>query len=632
MAAKDEIIQSSLAYERLSDEKREFRKRRNEVNWNMWNLNQDYSHKLPDQSQEFIPKMPVVLEQLVATVLQALTARSGDFFIVEQGKIPDAVFTPGRVHDILLHFTEQADTITVISDGLRYVGLDGLVTAKITSSFHTIPRFEAERGIKFIEVEGQTVAQRRRQKVTDDELKKWRLAIDLIPFDDFHFDPTPNPDGKKLFEMHAVERDLHDLIQFGEYTKIYDMDQVNEISESFIRQEEQARKNRQRDEPETSMKTPFRKRVTVKEFWGTLLDNTGEVIEKDAVWAIANDEFLIRPPEKNPRFDGESPFVSAALLRNPQSVYGRGMMDSTSALNHTFNELVNLVIDGAAGEAQNVVSINKDALENPKQVEDGVTAGMTLITNNAAAGPAMQAVQTGRVPGGTLEMINRVESWALEAGFANELKLGQQPAASTKATAIVEAQQSIAGVFGSLTRVFEDNWVTPVLEKSWATILQNMGQPHFMDLELVNTIGAQAAQEMLKMEPEERFARGMAAGKIEVRGISGFVNRLREFQKLTTLLGVIGGNPLLLQSFQKRFSMDKMLGEVIKATGIRMDSIEMTDQERQVRSSVQNMVQAALQQAGPPQEPQQTGPSPREARGEIDASLQSVPGAEEIVQ
>lgn len=626
---KQEIINASLAYHRLSDEKREFRKDYNSRNWDMWNLHQDYSHKAEDQSQEFIPKMSVVLEQLVSTVLQALTAKSSDYFTVEQGKIPDDVFTPEVVHDMLLHFVSKADSITVISDALRYVGLDGLVTVKVCSAFDSIPRFEAERGIKFTEIDGVTVAGRKVDKKAGKTLKKWRLAWDLIPFDEFHFDPNPNPDGGKLFEEHIVERDLHDLVQFAKDTGIYDMGEINQIQESFILQEEKGRSNQQKDEPDSDERVPFRKRVTIREFWGTLLDQDGKVIKTNAVWAIANDEFLIRPPEDNPRFDGQSPFVTAALIRNPKSVYGKGMMDASALLNQTFNELTNLTIDGAAGEAQNVLFVNKDALEEPKQVEDGLSPGVTLITNNTAGGqPPAGSVQTGRVPGGTLEMINRVESWLLEAGFANELKLGQLPAASTKATAIVESQQSIAGVFGALSRVFENNFIVELMRKSWATILANTGQPHFLDEELVNIIGADKTKAIMDMDPDERFHRGMFAGKIKVNGISGFVNRLREFQKLTTLLSVISGNPLLMQEFQRDFAMSKMLAEIIKSTGIREDSIRLTEEEKERKGKIDSLIQNALAQAGPADNG--GGARPTEASGQLGADLQGVP--KEVVQ
>lgn len=609
--AAEAVKQAILKYERISDEKREFRKIRNSVNWDTFNHIQDFSHKADDQSQEFIPTMSVVLEQLVATVLQALTGRSDEFFSIDERPAPDDIFDKDTQEKILSHFLYHADIISIISEGAKYVGLDGIVTAKVGSHVTTIPRFEAERGIKFLEVEGQTVAKSQRRKPKGDDFKKWSLALDLIPFDDFHFDPTPNPGDKRLFEIHVVERDLHNLIQFAEDTGIYDIAVVKKIQEGFIRNEEKSRKNRQADEPEVGQGLSFRKTVTVKECWGDIIDETGKVLEKNVVCAIANDEFLIRPPEKNPRFDGSSPFITGELIKHPRSQYAKAIMDGPASLNIAFNELTNLILDGSMSEAQNVNQVNYDALHEPKQIEDGLRPSMTLLTNNQAGGQdVMKSIQTGRVPAGSMQFLQFFRELILESGFSSELKLGSLPQASTKATAIVESQQAIAGVFGGLTRVFEDQWIVPILEKSWVTILMNMSDPHFMNEDLVAAIGAEKAQALQNMKAEDRFSKGTIAGKVKVRGISGFVNRLREFQKLTQLLSVIGQSEVLLASFNKTYSMDKFLGEIVKATGIREDNIRISESEREAKDNVNSLVEAAAQQAGPAEATQPaTGPA-----------------------
>ena len=73
----------------------------------------------------------------------------------------------------------------------------------------------------------------------------------------------------------------------------------------------------------------FRKRVVLHEFWGTLLDNRGRVIAERQVATMANDRYLIRPPEDNPFWHGQSPFVCAPLVRVPFSV--RWNRDARSA-------------------------------------------------------------------------------------------------------------------------------------------------------------------------------------------------------------------------------------------------------------------------------------------------------------
>ena len=254
-----------------------------------------------------------------------------------------------------------------------------------------------------------------------------------------------------------------------------------------------------------------------------------------------------------------------------------------------------------------------------------------MVNNQAGGLPSIKSIQVGRVPSGSLAMLEQLRGFILEAAFSNELKLGQLPGSSTKATSIVEAQQAIAGVFGGLVRIFEDKFIVPIIEKSWMTILQEMDGDKFLDRHIVSLIGAKKAQELSKLSPEERFTKGSMAGKIKVRGISGFVNRLREFQKLTNLLGVIGSNELLLGEFQKEYSIGQFLQEIIKSTGIREDSLRLSDQEKQAKEGVQALLNQALAGAqganpgGNGSPSGETGGSP-----ESQTDLESLPPTAEV--
>ena len=108
------------------------------------------------------------------------------------------------------------------------------------------------------------------------------------------------------------------------------------------------------------------------------------------------------------------------------------------------------------------------------------------------------------------------------------------------------------------------------------------------------------------MTPEERFIRGANAAKFKVRGISGYLQKTREYSKLMQLVQIISANPLLLQIYQRDYSMEKTFSQVLSAGGIREDQVKLTEEEAATaqyreklgQSLAQSYSQATGQQGG----------------------------------
>jgi len=640
----DAILKAIKAYEDESESAREYRKYRNTFNWNMWNQNQDYTYKEEDESQEFVPILDGMVEQLVSTVQDALTGRSDDYFAVKTGIIEDEIFDRETLRKLILHANDQAKLIPRLSEAIKYVGLDGVVTAKVGGKIDEVPHFNAPFMVEFVKDKetGKVDVKRKavKKKDKDKPFKKWIPTIDILDFDDFHYDPQPHPDGDKLYEIHVVDRDLHELIHINEYEKIYDKDALKALKSSAgsggsadaTDQERQERRNNQADIPDIQ-DMPFRKRVTLKECWGTFLDPDGEVLNMNGVATIADNKVVLRKLADNMRMDGKSPFVTASLISNPKSPYPKALLDGSASLQKAYNELFNLLLDGAFNEAHNIIEVNRDALEEPEQASDGFRPNEPIITNNQAGGaPAVRVSQTGRVPQGGLAMADVVRAAIFESGLSSELRAGQLPPSSAKATSIVEAQQAINGVFAGLTRIFEDNFVVPLIQKNFANFLQHVGKGYFQDADIVGLVGIQKAQQIFELSDEERFQRGTSAGKVVVRGISGFVNRIRDFQKLTTLLNTVFSNELLTAEFQKENSPAKIIDEIMRSIGFKADSIRLSDQEKKTKQGVDAAVANAIRQAGAQGQPQNGSSNGNgasaPAQNVSESNLPDLPGTE----
>ena len=193
-----------------------------------------------------------------------------------------------------------------------------------------------------------------------EEDEVWKLRVDLVQPEDYFPDPT----GAGLYEIHSVERDLHEVIAMAD-EGVYDKSIVDQlIGIDFKKPEDEARDARDKNQDEVV--TPsFRKRVVLDEFWGTLLKSDGSVAHRNCVCTVANKRFLIRKPEPNPFWHQLSPFVAEPIIRIPWSVWGKALFDDAVSLNLAQNELFNLILDGGMAAVWGTRQIRLEDLEDP---------------------------------------------------------------------------------------------------------------------------------------------------------------------------------------------------------------------------------------------------------------------------
>src|SRR4029453_9024527 len=99
------------------------------------------------------------------------------------------------------------------------------------------------------------------------------------------------------------------------------------------------------------------------------LDERGRCVKKNCVAAVANDRYLIRPPEDNPFWHGKSPFVPVPLMRVPGSVWHKAVFDHAVQLNTALNELFSMMLDGGMASIWGTRQLRAGMLENPTQVK-----------------------------------------------------------------------------------------------------------------------------------------------------------------------------------------------------------------------------------------------------------------------
>jgi hypothetical protein len=575
------VIQAVRNFRQEAEEAKWDRLAKNKRNRDVYLGLQDWSHKQEGQSREFIPKAPVAVEQMTSFVKKGLIS-FGDWFSIELDRSLSLVVDGAQIREVLKCFLKDlwmrnnvsAEFHTVLSDAVKMGLLESLIILKVHGGM--MPRRKPI-------FKPASRATKEDEELEFEEEKVWRLRIDIVRPEDYYPDPT----GNGLYEIHRVERDLHEVIEAAE-EGLYDKKAVDElIGTDFKRPEDEKRKDRARNQPETT--TPsFRKRVVLDEFWGTLLNDDGTVAHRNIVCTVANDKFLIRPPEPNPFWHQESPFVAAPIIRVPESVWHKALYDHGSDLNIALNELFNLILDGGLASVWGIKQLRLEDLEDPGQVAGGVRQGVTLgvkqtLPHNAKV---LETVSTGNVPNDAMAVYEALNREFNNAVLTNEMKVGQLPPRRVLATEVIEVTQSQAVTLDGIVGDMESSIIKPVLRKAWLTVLQNADDipQHAWN----SIIDARVAMLIMRASPEERFALFSEKCQFKVFGLSQTLARAQDFQKSISLMQVTQMNPILARAFMMRYSGDKHLRKLMQYLNINPDDMEKDQDElAQVAQEIQ---------------------------------------------
>lgn len=556
---------------------------------------QDWGHKQPGQSREFLPMVSMATEQIAAFIKKSLVDHQNWFSVECQGRAA-SVIRPEQAVRLLQGVLDSRPLVDAGQSDLATLMGDAVKTALWGS-------------LLILKVHGRTMTPETLEG-TAEMPPFWTLQIDLINPDDYFPDPT----GRGLYEIHRVERDLHEVVALAEQG-VYDKGVVSKIEQDFSLKEEEQRTIAMKNQSQTTS-PDWRKRVVLEEYWGTLLGSDGRVAESNIVCTIANDRWIIREPEPNPFWHGQSPFVAAPLVRVPFSVWHKALLDQATQLNYAANELFNLMLDGGMASVWGVRQLRPDWLENPSQVSAGIPQGATLAVKaeTPANAKAVEQVTTGNIPPEAPSMLNLVDRQFQSATLVNDIKLGLLPAKQVKATEIMEASQQSASFFDGLVRDIEQQLMVPLLTKSWLTTLQ-----HFDELDMSVAVSALGEEAYAGMRMLGNAALVQEIGRptaFRVFGLSATISRGREFQRLMALMQSVSGNPLLLQAFFQEYSVSKIIRRLFATLNLDPDSLKLTPQEE---------AELAAKMAAMPQFQQMAG----QAHG-AQAGNQQEPGLAEI--
>ena len=584
MADEAELLSIYQTYKQEAEQARFSRMQQNKINFDMYNLRQDYSAKQKGQSKEFLPKQAMAVEQ-TANFMQQGLVDMGDWFkaFPSPGLDEDAMrVKPSEVQKLVTRQLEKARFMMQIGDAAKLGLLGSLMIGKIHGQRLPKYSYKVEKTMRNGSWSKKLV------KSTD---KRWQLKIDLIRQEDFKLDPS----GRGLYFMQDIYMDYYEAMQLAEgKDAIYDKAVLEKLKgETGMSVQDM---NKARETGQNISSNGFRNRIKLTEIWGNFVNRDGELLYENCVATIGNDRLVVQKPTANPLWHGEHPYVICPILTVPNSVWGKALMDAPSMLNIAQNEMFNLILDGGMMSVHGIKQIHENWLEDPQQVEDGITAGDTLRANSACPPGAhvLERIDTATVPQDGIQVYNLLQQEFNTAAVTNDMRMGVQPFRQVKATEIVESSQAITSMFSGIVKHIEQHFIMPLLQKSWATCAQHMDD---LDSdELASLLGEKRAHELQAMGPEELFAETVQGCKFEVFGISAQLNKQKDFTKLQAMLQTIAGAPILMEEFSKKYDFSKLLGEIMKSLDINTAKIEADDAKQ---------AEQGMPQGQPGQTPQQ---------------------------
>lgn len=554
------------------------REKRNKVNLSAYHGEQDYSSKAEGQSQEFLPKTQMAVEQTSAFFKKAMIG-TGDYFEVKYGGRVKRLFSGDEVRSLVKTLVEdKVDFPTVVQNGIKVALLQSLLILKVYPKFSTINEFAVEYGDQevagtFADGSVGTMPQKVANLVRKDR-EEFSIAVDLINPSDYF----PDPSGEGLYEIHEVERDISYVLDLA-HQGVYDLSEVEQaIAESTSQMQKKSADARAKGQNPTK-DAAVRKKIVLREVWGTILAEDGRVLHENIVMTIANDKYVIRQPTANPAWHGKSPFVKTPLMSVPFSVWHKALYDSAVSLNFALNELFNLILDGGISEVWGVKQVRLDDLENPEQISGGVRQGMTLAVKSTMpqGQKVLETVSAGSVPQASLAVYNITDREHQAASLMNDLKLGMLPSKQVKATEVIEASQQSGVLFDSIAKMVERNVIAEVYDRSWALTLQYSDAIPLSDL--TDLVGMKKALLFRQMQAAERFVALYQGATFHVSGLSATLSRVKDFQKIMALLQAAASNPILMKAFIAKYDPDKLIVEIVKTLNINPATIQNDEQE-----------------------------------------------------
>ncbi|MDO8685721.1 MAG: hypothetical protein Q7J78_03515, partial [Clostridiales bacterium] len=305
-----------------------------------------------------------------------------------------------------------------------------------------------------------------------------------------------------------------------------------------------------------------------------LYDEDGSILAHNVTYTMAGatansggvgsgaSDIVLRPPITNPFFHGKDPYIIGTPYIVPFSTYNRGIVEDIIGIAKMITELANLIIDGAQFDAMQAYEVDEDLLADPRQAKRGIYPGVAFVTKayeNPGQKNVVRSITTGKVPQLALNILNYLDrEGQLSSSVTNALR-GESTGANTLGEFQTLSSQANDAI-DDAARTVEETVLDEMLDKIAGVIYQyheDYSMPRLMEnFPQTTTI-------LAEMEPKERFALMLGGFAFKARGVSVFLDKAQDLQKINSFIQLIGNIPGIMT----RINVDELLENIIIGIG-----------------------------------------------------------------
>lgn len=568
-----QIIQALTGYKREAVENRKTGLNPRDTVWDnnldlYWNRH-DFSTKANWQSQNVMPEVPSYVDRFAAALKEALVATPSGFY---------------EVHDPYDTENDLAQSIKNMTD--VWLSTSGRNQVGTPLDFSAV--FEEQMKLGALMSTSAVVLWR-------DDVPGGRVAIETVDPRQVWLDHT----YRNLYRIRSSEVDMVDLgrlmqMKTNKGNPIFNLDELDRLVSSLT--EDQQKKRELTGNAESIVSD--RKPIKFDEYIASVMSPDGKMLMDSEVAIVANEEFLVRGPEKNPYTHGRDWLVYSPLVTVPLSPYGRSYMEDFGSVAKVFTELTNLILDAAYTSSMNAYVMVPAMLTDPSQANTGIWPNKIFnLEEGYSAKEFAEKLELGSLDQGAITVWQNIKSELSEAAGMNEIGLGQLPDKThISATAVAGAQQSSSAILRSVAQTVETRLLDPMLDLVWKTGLQHATAG---DVRMAMAVG----QEMYAALISRRAELIKRPITFQARGISGLIQRQQRLQALLQVMQVISQNENLVAAFMQVVDINKLLNLLFQLSNVDLSKMSTSARSQLVQSVANPMVQAG-QQGSPAAVPQ----------------------------
>lgn len=570
-AKKTEIVNALVAYKNEAVQNRKSGMNPRDDKWRQnidlyWNR-VDFTGKADWQSKNVMPEVPSYVDRFAAALKEALGA--GDFYTV--------VDPYDTEHDISQSIKNMTD-----------VWLSTLGRSQVGTPLDFSSVFEEQMKLGALMTTSGVV-------LWKDDVPGGRVAFETVDPRFVWLDHT----YRGLYRVRRTEVDMIDIARMAGMTSskgkpLYDLAEVSRLVASFSGQHSEDAMLKSELSGQSEEVASDRKPVILDEYLASVMGHDGSMLMDKEVAIVANDQYLLRGPEKNPFTHGRDWLLYSPLMPVPLSPYGRSYMEDFGSVAKVFTDLTNLILDATYMASMKAYAMVPAMLKDPAQAASGIWPNKVFqLEEGYTADQFMKAIDLGSLDNGAIMVWDKIKGELSDAAGMNEIGLGQLPDKThIAATAVQGAQQSASSMLRSVAQSVEMRFLDPLLDLVWKTGLQH-AKPG--DVRMANAVGADMYNALVARK-NELIKRPIT---FQARGISALIKKQQKLNSVLNIMQIIGQNQELAAAFAQVVDYPKFLNLLFTLSDIDITKLTLTEREKMVQQVTAPMQEVA-QQGSPP--------------------------------